>query len=78
METFTCRKKVNNGVSLNRYQNREAGSPERGILMPSDKTEIMNLLPLLTEDERSIILAQIKSLLSEQGSAVAAPVSIGQ
>lgn len=59
-------------------QNREAGSPERGILMPSDKAEILRLFPLLTDEEQAAILDLIKSLLSGQESSAAAPVSIGR
>ena len=59
-------------------QNREVGSPERGILMPSDKAEILRLFPLLTDEEQAAILDLIKSLLSGQESSAAAPVSIGR
>jgi len=65
-------------VKSTRAQNREVGYPERGILIPSDKAEILRLLPLLTDEEQASILDLIKSLLSGQESSAVAPVSIGR
>lgn len=65
-------------VKSGRAQNSEARPWERGILMPSDKAEILRLFPQLTDEEQAVILDLIKSLLSGQESSVAAPVSIGR
>ena len=57
-------------------QNREVGSPERGILMPSDDNASA-LFAMLTEQEQKVILDSIKSLLSARRSTSARPASTG-
>lgn len=78
VEDITNDNKTRQVVKLGHARKRDVDSPERGILMASDKAEILALLPLLTEEEQAVILGSIKSLLSEQESSAAAPVSIGQ
>ncbi len=65
-------------VKLGRAQINGSAPVERGLLMPSDKAEILRLFPQLTNEEQAVILDLIKSLLSGQESSVAAPVSIGR
>lgn len=65
-----------NAVKYGCAQNREAGSPERGILMPSDDNASA-LFAMLTEQEQKVILDSIKSLLSARRLTSARPASTG-
>lgn len=65
-------------VKLTRAQKYGSAPVEGSTSMASDKAEILALLPMLTEEEKAVILGSIKFLLSEQESNAAAPVSIGQ
>ena len=65
-----------NAVKYGCAQNREVGSPERGILMPSDDNASA-LFAMLTEQEQKVILDSIKSLLSARRSTSARPASTG-
>ena len=78
MEDFTYGKMENSGVKYIRAQINGSVPVGGSLLMPSAKAEILELFPELTEREQEIILGSIKSLLSAQELASAAPASIGQ